>query len=176
MIISQSVGGSNNAFYVRWAYNNNTIQCFSQSGPFLITSAVSQDEWVNIITTNDVSGNAATVFIDGVEDTSGTAWGKTQTFDDKLIVGEANFAATASDFDGDIANVTIYDTILSDNEILALSKGVNPTQIRRNNIVGYWPLHGILSPEGDLSGNGNTGTLTNTTRASHTPTRLLRRF
>jgi len=48
---------------------------------------------------------------------------------------------------------------LNAQEVLALSKGVSPYLFRRNQLVGYWPLWGLASPEPDLSGRRNFGTV-----------------
>ncbi len=61
-----------------------------------------------------------------------------------------------SGFDsGYIANVQLYNTSLSANEILALyQEGIGGTPIKLQNIVGWWPLNGNIQ---DYSGNNNNG-------------------
>jgi len=62
-------------------------------------------------------------------------------------------------FNGSIANVQIYNTSLSANEIQALYlEGIGGAPIRLQNLVGWWPLDGDAN---DYSGNGNNGVPTN---------------
>jgi len=56
---------------------------------------------------------------------------------------------------GNIANVQIYNTSLSANEIQALYlEGIGGAPIDLQNLVGWWPLNGNAN---DYSGNGNNG-------------------
>ena len=72
-------------------------------------------------------------------------------------------------FDGRIAEVGIWTVTLSAAEVLALSKGVSPRRIRPDSLIGYWPLYGVASPEPDLSGSVQNGTVTAATLADHAP-------
>lgn len=79
-------------------------------------------------------------------------------------------------FDGIIAECVIWDGVLSDEVMLSLFRGVNPFSIRSKTLVYYCPLWGNESPEVDYSGNGNTGTLTGTTKDVHAPVELLENY
>ncbi len=58
-------------------------------------------------------------------------------------------------FNGDISNVQIYSTALSQNSIEALyQEGIGGAPIDLQNIAGWWPLNGNTN---DYSGNGNNG-------------------
>ncbi|MGC8537931.1 MAG: LamG-like jellyroll fold domain-containing protein, partial [Candidatus Micrarchaeia archaeon] len=60
-----------------------------------------------------------------------------------------------SSFDGSIANVQIYNTALSANDIKALyQEGIGGAPIKIQNLVGWWPLNGNAN---DYSGNDNNG-------------------
>lgn len=59
-------------------------------------------------------------------------------------------------FDGRISYVQIWNRVLNINEITQAT--TFPGSVS-NGLVGFWPLTGD-SPETDLSGNGNTGTVT----------------
>jgi len=62
-------------------------------------------------------------------------------------------------FNGSIANVQIYNTSLSANEIQALYlEGIGGAPIRLQNLVAWWPLDGDAN---DYSGNGNNGQINN---------------
>ncbi len=56
---------------------------------------------------------------------------------------------------GQVANVQIYNTSLSANEIQALyQEGIGGAPISNAGLVGWWPLNGNTN---DYSGNGNNG-------------------
>ncbi len=62
-------------------------------------------------------------------------------------------------FNGSIANVQVYNSSLSSNEIsLLYQEGVGGTPIDLQNLVGWWPLNGNAQ---DYSGNNNNGEATN---------------
>jgi Concanavalin A-like lectin/glucanases superfamily len=96
-------------------------------------------------------------FINGVLIPSGT----------ESSAGLGSLSSTAADyidcpgvingcsFDGAMANVQIYNTALSANQIVTLyAKGMNAPPIAPSNIIGWWPLNGDAN---DNSGNGNNG-------------------
>ena len=56
-------------------------------------------------------------------------------------------------FNGSVADIQIYNTSLSANEIQALyQEGIGGAPIDLQNLVGWWPLNGNAN---DYSGNGN---------------------
>ena len=58
-----------------------------------------------------------------------------------------------------IANVQIYNTPLSSNDVKALyQEGIGGAPIKIQNLIGWWPLNGNAN---DYSGNGNNGVPTN---------------
>ncbi|MGC8537475.1 MAG: LamG-like jellyroll fold domain-containing protein [Candidatus Micrarchaeia archaeon] len=63
-----------------------------------------------------------------------------------------------TDFNGSIANVQLYNTTLTANEIYGIyHEGISGLPISRQNLVGWWPLNGNAE---DYSGNGNSGSPT----------------
>lgn len=62
-------------------------------------------------------------------------------------------------FNGSIANLQIYNTSLSGNEIEVLFlKGIGGAPTKLNNLVGWWPLNGDAL---DYSGDGTNGAPSN---------------
>ncbi len=58
-------------------------------------------------------------------------------------------------FIGALANIQLYNTSLSANEVQALYlEGIGGAPIKIQNLVGWWPLNGNLN---DYSGNNNNG-------------------
>jgi hypothetical protein len=72
------------------------------------------------------------------------------------------------DFDGRLAEFAVWDVLLADGEVRALSRGVSPLRIRPQSLAGYWPLYGASSPEPDFTGNG-TATVSGATVSPHPP-------
>jgi hypothetical protein len=70
---------------------------------------------------------------------------------------------------GALADVAIWKARLSVLELGALANGARPNTIRSANLVRWYPLGGIQSPEPDLSGNAFNGTLTGTNPAFGPP-------
>jgi hypothetical protein len=65
------------------------------------------------------------------------------------------YISNGGNFNGQIANVQIYNTSLSTNEIQALyQEGIGGAPIDLQNLVGWWPLNGNAN---DYSGNENNG-------------------
>lgn len=68
--------------------------------------------------------------------------------------------APADPFSGLLGEVAIWNATLDANDAIMLASGASPLSIRSSNLVGYWPLDGISSPETDLSGQFNAATIT----------------
>lgn len=95
---------------------------------------------------------------------------------DSISVGRAGHSSPSDYMSGRIAEVAIWNAALNSNEMIALSRGVSPLYIRRANLVEYWPLWGLDSPE--LSAIGSSRSLTlggSPTRANHAPVALFSR-
>jgi len=84
----------------------------------------------------------------------------------------------SQDYEGDEAEVCVWAAELSTNEVLILSRGVNPFIVQNSNINGYWPLYGNDSPEPQYKGQTDTGTVTGATKSTgwHPPVEQLENF
>lgn len=81
-----------------------------------------------------------------------------------------NSAPVTGFCDGDMGEVGIWNVALTTLEWAALGLGVSVLKIRRESLVGYWPIEGIDSPEPDLSGNKFNMTVNGTPlRSNHVP-------
>lgn len=77
-------------------------------------------------------------------------------------------------YDGDMAEFAVYGERLSAEEVASLANGVKPNRVRPNELLAYWEMSSLnASTEPDLSGNGNHGTVTGTTKADHAPVGFL---
>jgi hypothetical protein len=77
--------------------------------------------------------------------------------------------AFAQPMNGFLADPAIWNAKLTAAEVSALANGARPGTIRSASLAGWWPLGGLQSPEPDLSGNANNGTLTGTNPAFGPP-------
>lgn len=124
--------------------------------------------WHHICVTYDYGSttNDPIFYVDGVSQTVSEVSAPVGTLDgdtDLLVIG--NRTDSARTFDGYLAELYIWNVILTATEISTLSKNANPAMIRPGNIVLGMPLHGQHSPE--INPYGNTGTLTDAGAAPH---------
>ncbi|MEM3661491.1 MAG: LamG-like jellyroll fold domain-containing protein [Candidatus Micrarchaeaceae archaeon] len=108
-----------------------------------------------------VNGNVATLYVNGMP-VSGCTFNYpnpgTETY---ITIGGYTPSSTGAGniMDGFIANLQIYNTSLSSNEIQAIyAEGIGGAPIDLQNLVGWWPLNGNAN---DYSGNGNNGVPSN---------------
>lgn len=70
----------------------------------------------------------------------------------------------------DMAESAIWTVALSDAEVLALSKGINPRRVRPQNLSQYWPMWGLDTNEVTMvSGGFNLTVLGTPAKANHPP-------
>jgi len=113
----------------------------------------SANTWYNVVMTRNQSG-ITSFYVNGVK-TPDTSSATPKVPNDTYIGSDTGIRY----FDGSIANVQIYNTSLSANEIQALYlEGIGGAPIRLQNLVGWWPLDGNAN---DYSGNGNNGQINN---------------
>ncbi len=143
------------------------------SGDHLSSTPIPLNQWHHIAVSNNTG--TVTFYLDGVAD--GTASG--------LIGFTASRMGNDSgsdSFSGYIDDLRVYNRAFSDAEVLALYKS-GSTKIGLSNsspgtlaqgLTGYWTFDGkdMVSNVADLSGNGNTGYLTNFTSTTTVPGKI----
>lgn len=135
------------------------------------------DAWNSIGMTylGDAGTNDPIFFINGTKKTVGS--GITEADAPGIMASDANYDLrigntndTTRTFNGYICEIVFFkQQTIPDNYFAALGRGVNPFALGFD-IAVYLPLWGNDSTEGDLSGNGNHGTVTGTTKVPHSPT------
>jgi len=128
---------------------------------------ISVDAWHHIAVTFDSTGDRlARIYLDGVETTYTTQTAGAGAEPDDSGSGWFFGGDTGGDsVDASIAEVAIWNTVLTPAQIATLaSSTTGADSVARANLVGYWHLCGISSPEPDSSGNNNSATL-----GAHTP-------
>lgn len=83
--------------------------------------------------------------------------------------GRLNRNGTTLNSTGRIAEGAAWDVALSDDEIVSLSRGELATNIRRDSLKGYWPMHADVLGEEPGELGQYPMTVNGTTRAEHAP-------
>ncbi len=116
------------------------------------TSALPLNQWVFVVGT--ASANGVSVYFDSINNGSTTTAPTLASNSLALGIGGGGGGSSAV-FNGDLADIQIYNTSLSQAEITALyDEGIGGAPIRLQNLVGWWPLNGNAN---DYSGNNNNG-------------------
>lgn len=151
----------------------NVVQGFYFDGTNFQFTTASEDlagtGWHHVLFYIDDTNDLQKIFIDGIEvgsSTNTTSINYTSGTNTEIGRHPTN---NAYDYDGRIAEVAVWSTILSQDEIEALGKGGSPAKIQSGSLEAYLPLLGDASPEPDLSGNSNDGTVTGASPAEHVP-------
>ena len=158
--------------------NASTIQLYSYSGTSSAQSisitvpTLSTGTWYNLVLTNSGSGSAQGYLNGNSVTTSGST---SRAFTDLqntkgLIIGD-NLTNNNRAFDGNIDEVSIFDSALSETDISTLRGGASagtlgvPADISSLNPVGWWRMGdndgGTGTTITDQGSGGNDGTLTN---------------
>lgn len=115
-----------------------------------------------------VSSTSRTVYLNGGSSGSNTT-DSTPANLDTTAIGVRATLTLANYMNGLIAEAAIWNTNLTVDEVVVLSRGVSPLLIRPGLLIAYWPLIGGYSPEIDLVGSFSM-TLTNSpTKIGHYP-------
>ena len=131
------------------------------------TSTYSANTWHHAGATFS-SGSSFAAYIDGGSKGTNTN-AETPSGLDVLVLGVLSRTTDIAYFDGDLAEFGIWNVELTDNEMKMLAAGVSPLHVRPDSLVYYLPIHGISSPEVELSGGVNPATVTGATQSDHAP-------
>jgi len=163
--------GSGNSFF--FGFDGSNVRFSDNWNPVTIPGAGVIGEWMCLVGVN--SGSNAFIYLNGVlMATKGSALTYTST--GTMIIGRQG-ELSSEYFDGSIAIVQIYNTALTQAQILqnfnaqAYRFGLN-NLVSSSGLSTYWDAGNGLSYVGtgtsilDLSGNNNTSTLVNGTYSS----------
>ena len=136
------------------------VVCFSNYGPnYCTTLEVAPNRWYLVGYT--YSAGIVTAYIDGVPQTVATGLSLSTTLptSDPSDIGKCSDSSCGGApyyFDGNIADVQIYNTSLTPAQVSQIyQEGINGGPISNAGLVGWWPLNGNAT---DMSGQGNSGT------------------
>jgi len=121
--------------------------------------ALAPNTWQQLV--GVYNGSNLLVYLNGKQIGSPVTANGIITFNGAKISGTnpVTSGAGCNPISGNLANIQIYNTSLSANEIQALYlEGIGGAPIRLQNLVAWWPLNGDAN---DYSGNGNNGQIYN---------------
>jgi hypothetical protein len=131
----------------------SVVSFHSYGNDFLSTLTVSPGSWhfVGYVYSGGGS-NQVTVYVDGQSQTTSLSHSLSTVIAYSTIGAQNN----AYYFPGQIANVQLYNTALTANQVLQLyQNGIGGAPATTANVVGWWPLNGNTN---DFSSGGNLGT------------------
>lgn len=100
-----------------------------------LSTTISNGVWYHFAATFGASGDPITVWVNGVAGTPATNSGSAITFDRMLIGTRLSGGTPGAYANGDIAEVGVWNAVLSAAEIAALAKGVTPARVRAGNLA-----------------------------------------
>ena len=116
-----------------------------------ITAAAGDvEEWNHYAGTFEQTSRYA--FINGEKSGEGVTDISFPPADREIYIGVSPRDIFGNAADGSIAEVALWNVVLSDTEISALASGVWPSKVRPANLLGYWEVGGNESPEPEGSG------------------------
>ena len=142
--------------------------CISSGGSVAVrtSNAYNDGNWHNVLATYDGSGNAsgAKIYVDGTLDTNIV----TDTFTGtSSSTGPFQISArngTSFPFDGNVSNAAVFNSSLTEDQILTIYNGGVPNDISSLSPVSWWSLAGDSYFNGndwicpDLGSGSNNGT------------------
>jgi hypothetical protein len=115
------------------------------------------------------ANNDRRVYLNG---TRGTDDASTRAVSGVNAVRASGFMTNSSGrYNGLMAHIAFWDTVLSDSEVTSLAGGTDPRDIERSHLINYWTLTGNVSPETPTIGTGDL-VVTGTTYSPDDPTIL----
>lgn len=113
---------------------------------------MSINTWYHVACTASAYNGDATGYVNG------TAYKFTDSLRNKAISGSINYVevggndTSGRNFHGELAHFGVWNAVLNDDEVDSLVAGFSPLNIRRANLMNYWPFNG-QTVEPDIVGD-----------------------
>lgn len=121
--------------------------------------------WYNVVGVERAADDRE-VFVDG-GNSGVNAVSRTPNNIDSIAIGMERDSSADDPWDGDIAEVALWNTDLSDAEIAILAAGYSPLFVHPQNLVAYWSL--IRDEDQDRVGGYDMTAFNTPTIATHAP-------
>lgn len=144
--------------------SSNTLRFRAVTSDAITANTWTTNAWNHFCGTHASSNTSRWVYLNngtGVQNTTSRAPTVNRTGIGALVSSTRSLF-----FEGRIAEVGVWNVILTAEERTALSQGISPLLIRPESLVAYWPTVGRASPEIDLVGAYNM-TVTGAVAAEH---------
>ena len=152
---------------ISWTNNNggpvpSVIGGTTNGGDWIYSNVLYPDKWY-FVTLTGTNSLGDILYIDGVQ-VAANSVGTVASGSANIWMGSTGESGGGAGccnygYKGGIANVQVYNTSLSSNEVQALyQEGIGGAPIKLQNLVGWWPLNGNSD---DYSGNLNNGVSAN---------------
>jgi hypothetical protein len=151
-----------------YTYSTNVAAFTNHAGSGFSIQAgtITANTWVHVALTDTIG--TLTLYLNGV--VTGTPISTSGAFNTETNIRMGSDSGAADFLSGGAADCAYWNTVLSSGQVAQLAAGYRPIDIGSTaNLQGWWPLSGYSSPEPDISGNNNNGTLTGTAQAAMPP-------
>ncbi len=105
------------------------------------TSAASINTW-NHVCGVSISTTSRASYLNGANKGTNTT-SRTPTGLNVTAIGRGSLATPTNYMTGLIGEVSIWNTALTDDEVLILANGTLPSKVHPESLVAYWPLRGL---------------------------------
>ena len=150
-------------FFLLQVFNDNKIEftawTTTAQGSTKTTTTISANTWYHVCGVA-TSATRRDVFLNGSGQGTSTNNVTPLGLEESFIGAIWYLASTYIYSNVTIAEVGIWNTAITANNVLQLAAGYSPLLIRPESLVNYWPLIGRTSPEIELS-QGHSGVLVN---------------
>ena len=158
-IYEEGTSGNGQMFYV---YSNSNpgrlaVDCWNR-GWYYSSYKINVNKWNQVVFVYNSTSATGKFYINGNFDTTTPAYTSPGFYNaNNFYIGGNPLGASGKYYNGSIANVQIYNTALTPQEIQYLyQQGLGGGPVRLQNLVAWWPLNGDAK---DYSGNNNHGTI-----------------
>ena len=152
-LMSIDAGNNQNRFMMDVVVTTGVIRSHvtaaNQSNAASTTAGASTGSWNHACAVQASATSRAAYLNGGNKGTNTTS--RTATGLNTTLIGL--FSGPGNPLAGDIAECAIWNVALSDADVALLATGVNPVFVQRANLVAYWPLRGLVSPEPSIVGS-----------------------
>lgn len=139
------------------------------TGVAATVATASENVWHHVAAVFE-STTSRHVYLNGGNKVTNTTSASPGVNPDVTTIGRIGGHTPATYWTGDIAELTVWNVVLTDQEVAILAKGIRSRRLRPINCIAYYPLWGTHSPEIDLVSIPNSMTVTGATRGiGHAP-------
>jgi hypothetical protein len=135
-------------------------------GQVITTAGPSINVWHHAVAV-EAASNDRRIYLDGSNKGTDTST-VVPTGINTTSIGRLDDGTPGDNFSGDLAHAAVWNVALTDQEVATLAAGVSPLRVRRDSLVGYWPING-QSPEYNVMGTGINLTVNGTTISEEPP-------